>query len=220
MNIGYILVVLAVLEVYLGFYLLTRYQRSQTTTYYALFALGSALYVGMNGLGYLTGSYFIGEKLSWFGGIIATIFFLPFSLSYPFPRKSFKDVLPWILWPLLIFGLGEPLTELFIENGYGLHYQTGYKTNDGEFFYFLIAFIFAFWAWSIVNLVRTYKIFGGTQRRLLKFVLIGTGISLAASIGFDILLPLFVVSKLGYIGSLFNAAWVAATAYILLRKPA
>ncbi len=218
MIIGYILTLLGVIEVGLGLYFLFRYQKSPATISYGMFALGSAVYVGANGIGYLTGSFFIGERLGWVGGILATIFFLPFSLSFPFPRKSWQELLPWIAWPTAIFVLGLLFTDLFIEQSGTVKFGEGYKTATGEYFWLMTLFIAIYWIWSIANLVRSHHISGGFQRRILQYVLVGTIISLSGAIIFDVIYPLVETSKLGFLGSIFNVAWLGMTAYILVKQ--
>lgn len=218
MIIGYILVILAALEIFLGFYFLTRYQKSLTSVCYGLFALGSAVYVGSNGLGYILHSFFFGERLGWLGGILATTFYLPFSFAFPYPRKKLRELFAWILWPLIIFGGGIVFTNLFIAGQSGIRrFGEGYKTATGEYFWLLLVFLVGYWAWSITNLVRVYRMSGGVHRTLVRYVLIGTLISLMASIIFDVTLPIVAVSRFGYLGSLLNAAWLGITAYILVK---
>ena len=48
--------------------------------------------------------------------------------------------------------------------------------------------------------------------------MIGTFISLAGSMVFDVAVPLIVPSHFGYVGSLLTSAWLGMTAYILVRK--
>lgn len=220
MIIGYILVILAALEIFLGFYFLTRYQKSLTSVCYALFVLGSAVYVGSNGLGYILHSFFWGERMGWLGGVLATTFYLPFSFAFPFPRKKIRELVPWVLWPLVVFGGGVLFTSLFITDQGALHkYGEGYKTATGEYFWFLLIFLVGYWTWSITNLIRVHRITGGVHRTLVRYVLIGTLISLAASMIFDVTLPLIAFSRFGYLGSLLNFAWLGFTAYILVRIP-
>lgn len=218
MIIGYLLTALAAVEVFLGLYFLFRYVKSPATISYGLFALGSAVYVGANGVGYLTGSFYIGERLGWTGGILATIFFLPFSFSYPYPRKSWQDLLPWIAWPVAIFVSGLLFTDLFITQGSTVKFGAGYRTATGEYFWLILLFVAIYWLWSLVNLAKGYKISVGIQHRVLQYVLIGTIISLSGTILFDVIYPLVATSKFGFLGSLFNMAWLGMTASILVRK--
>lgn len=218
MTIGIILTTLALFELCLALWFLSKYQRSTTIVSYALFALGSAIYVGMNGVGYISGSYYFGEKLGWLGGVIATTFFLTFSMSYPHPRKAWREMLPWILWPLVIFGLGIIATNLFIGTNTITHFGDGYMTSVGTYFSLLIVYVAFYWTWSITNLVRSYRHTADAQHRMIRYILIGTLVSLTGTITFDIIIPLITVSNLGYVGSLFNAAWLGMTSNILVRK--
>lgn len=219
MTIGIILTTLGVFELFVGLYFLLKYQRSPAILFYALFAFGSAIYVGANGLGYTFDSYLLGERASWIGGILATTFFLPFSMSYPYSRHSYRELLPWVVWPILVFGFGTAFTELFIRNIGAAHFAYGYKTSTGDFFWLLLVFIGMYWVWSIFNILKSMRSSVGVQRRLTMYILLGTTVSLLASISFDIIVPLIFVSRIGYLGSLMNAAWLGTTTYILLKKP-
>lgn len=218
MIIGWILIALAILEVLLGLYFLLRYQKSLATTFYGLFALGSAIYAGANGAGYVSNNFFIGEKLGWVGGVLATAMFLPFSMSFPLPRKTISHILPVVLWPIIVFIPGILLTNIFVGNPANHVFGTGYETNTGPYFWLLAIFILFYWGWSLVNLIQQRKLAGGFQHTILTRVLIGTIISLTASLFFDFLLPLLTPSGFGYLGSLFTAAWLGMMAYIILVK--
>lgn len=219
MIIGYILTIIAATEVILGLYFLVRYQKSPTSVSYGLFALGSAVYVGANGLGYLSGSFLIGERLGWLGGFLATVFYLPFSQSFPIPKKRWRELFPWILWPLLLFGGGILFTNMFITVSGLSRFGEGYKIATGAYFWLLLVFLLSYWTWSVTNLIRAHRISGGSQRKLVKYVMIGTFISLAGSLIFDVAIPLIVPNNFGYVGSLLTSAWLGMTAYILVKKP-
>lgn len=67
MLIGAAFFLIALAEIVLGLFLVTRYERNQATFWYGLFAIGVAMYVGSNGLGYLRDNLYIAERLGWVG---------------------------------------------------------------------------------------------------------------------------------------------------------
>ncbi len=188
--------------------------------WYGLFCFAAALYVGANGLGYL-GKFITGdtaEHLAWMGGILATIFFLPFSRSYPLPTRTLRENLPWVVWPTIIFFPGILWTELFIARSNVVKFGEGYTTATGDLFWFLLAVFAAYWVWSIVNLVRAWRRADGLHRRNLHLILTGILVSFIISTIFDIYMPLNNPSRYGFVGSLFTSVWVVMTGYILVKK--
>lgn len=220
MNIGYVLLLLSFAEFFLGLYFLTRYKNQQSTFWYGLFCIGVAIYVGMNGMGY-TNALIAGrfaEHLSWAGGALATAFFLPFTYTFPLPRWRVSESLPWAVWPVVLFVPGFLFSNIFVVQQGIVRFGEGYKTATGEFFWFFLLFFVSYWIWSIVNLVRSYRIADGIRRLQLKVLLLGVLLSLAGSTVFDIYMPLTNVVRYGYMGSLFTSAWVGVTSYIILKR--
>ncbi len=219
MLIGLILLAISLTEFFLGLYFIFRYEKSQSTIWYGLFYIGMSIYVGANGLGYLGRFFAPGglEQLAWSGGVLATAFFLSFSFSYPIPSRPFRDVVPWVIWPLLVFIPALLRTDLFIGTE-GVRFGEGYKTDQGPYFFVLILFIFFYWAWSLLNLVKNFRSSDGIHRLVLKIVILGVCTSFVVTTIFDIIIPLVTVTRFGYVGSLFTSVWVLFTGYILVKK--
>lgn len=219
MLIGLILLALALTELWLGLYFIFRYEKQQSTIWYGLFFIGASVYVGANGLGYLGRFFAPGglEQLAWSGGVLATSFFLPFSFSYPLPSRSFRDAVPWVIWPLLVFIPALLRTDLFIGTE-GVRFGEGYMTDQGPYFFVLILFIFFYWGWSLYNIVKSFGVSDGIHRLVLKIVLFGVCSSFVVTVIFDIIIPLVTVTRFGYVGSLFTSVWVLLTGYILVKK--
>lgn len=218
--IGSILTILAVAQLGLGLKFIFGYQRSQTLVWYGLFTIGVGLYVGANGLGYLklllTQSQ--AEHLAWAAAAIVATFILPFSFSFPLKIRTVRELLPWVLWPLVIFIPGILWTNAFILQEGIVNFGNGYATSRGVYFPFFIFFFAAYWLWSIVNFIRSYLVSDGIHRQQLRIFLIGLCISILISSYFDIFLPLTNTTNFGYVGSLATSIWFGFTAYILLRK--
>lgn len=219
MVIGYILLAISLIELILGLRFIFGYEKSQSTIWYGLFFIGAAIYVGANGSNYIFGNaLFQGERWTWFGGVCATAFFLPFSFSYPIARKSVQELLPLVIWPMAVFLPSLIVTDVFIKNPTLFIQTVGYQTEAGVLFWFMIAFIMVYWLWAIVNLVRQMQRSDGMHRRNILLILFGIIISLAVLTFSDIIYPLFAVSRIGYVGSLFTSVWLGCTSYILLKK--
>lgn len=218
--IGWLLIAIALVEVWLGFWFLTKYQKNQATLWYGLFSFAAALYVGANGFGYL-GEYISGdtaEHLAWTGGFMTAVFFLPFSFNFPLPTKSTQEVLPWVLWPAAIFIPGLLFTDLFVARSSIVAFGPGYATATGDFFWSMIVIFAGYWLWSLTNLVRAWRRADGMHKRNVQLVTVGIIVSLLVSAAFDIILPLNAATKYGFVGSLFTSVWLGVTGYILVKK--
>ncbi len=217
--IGVVLFLIALAALLLGLRFLFRYQKTPSVMYYGLFALGVALYVGANGLGY--GSHvplWIGERLAWCGGVLATIFFLPFAYSYPSPMRSARELLPWVLWPTILFIPAMLFTNLIIQAPESTVFGYGYQTVTGTYFWVFLLFYAAYWLWSLIVLGRRMVASDGTYRHNLRLVFAGIILSLLASTIFDVIIPITHATQLGFVGSLMTSAWLGVTGYILLKK--
>lgn len=218
MIMGLSLIVVSLIELWLGCWFFYRYQKNQAIIWYGLFTLAVALYVGANGLGSITDNYFIHEKISWVGGILTAIFFLPFSFSFPIQQKKGSELVSLVFWPAIIFTAGIVFSNSFINEPPQPNLVEGYQTSPGELFWLLITSFFGLWIWSLSNLVRSYKRVDGIKKSQTRILTIGVSLSLLVSIIFDIFYPLFTVSQVGFVGSLFTSIWLFTTSYIIIRK--
>ncbi|MFH0829028.1 MAG: histidine kinase N-terminal 7TM domain-containing protein [Candidatus Kerfeldbacteria bacterium] len=218
MVIGYILLTLSLVELILGVFFLTRYKNQQSTFWFGLFCFGSAIYVGSNGMGFISHVFNNAEEMSWLGGMIATAMFLPFSTSFPFPQRNFREQVPWAVWPAVIFSTGLIFSDAFIVGRGITRFTPGYMTQPGQLFWFMNVVLVFYWIWSLVNLFRTFKKSDGIIRKNLRLILFGILVSLLFSIFFDVVLPLVTVNIFGYVGSVMTSAWLGMTSYILVAK--
>lgn len=216
--IGWLLIAISLVEVWLGFWFLTKYQKNQATMWYGLFAWAIALYVGANGLGYLINNFYIAERFGWIGGIMTAALILPFSFSFPLPLRPVRELAILAIWPAAVFIPGFWLTDIFITNQGLIDYRGGYQTLVGQYFWFALTFFAIYWLWALVNLFRAMQRSEGRPQWQLRTILIGLVVSLLFSVAFDIILPLVTSSTFGYVGSLFSSIWVGMTAYILVKK--
>jgi hypothetical protein len=221
MIIGSILLLIAIAEFGLGIWFITKYPKNQTTLWYGLFALGVSFYVGSNAFGFLEiGDMNYAEKVGWSGAAIITASFLAFSYSFPLPRKKNPELIPLVLWPIIVFVPTFLFTTLLIgfSSNELYNYETGYQTVDGPYFWVFLIFFGVYWLWSLKNLISNYLNSDGIHRWQLRMLLTGVSLSLLVSVVFDIILPLIARTNFGYVGSLFSAIWLGFTASIILKK--
>lgn len=220
MIIGWILVTLALAELLIGLRLIFGYQKNQATVWYGLFAIGAAIYVASNGVGFILNSGVgdLVERFGWSGGALLTAFFLPFSESFPFSRRRWQDHLPYVIWPIVVFVPAFFGTNIFLKSQAVIHYRDGYQTTPGSLFWFFLLFFAVYWGWSLINLVRRFRTSDGLHRWQLRLILIGIAASLFFSVLFDIIMPLVIHSRFGYVGSLLTSIWLGVTSYIILKK--
>ena len=128
--IGYILLIISVVEVILGFYLIFRYVKSPATIYYGLFALSVALYVGANGYGFspFSENDIWLEIIAWIGGTFTAPFILGFSYSFPYPRKSNKEILSLVLSPLVFFFVVILFSNTFVDHNSVISFDEGFQS--------------------------------------------------------------------------------------------
>lgn len=220
MNIGYILFPLALLQLGLGVSFIVRYRGNQATLWYGLFMIGVSFYVGANGLGYLHWliSQQQAEHLAWTGGAFTAAFIVPFSYSFPITQRSWRELLPWVLWPLVVFVPGILWTNAFVQQQSIVNFGNGYVTSSGPYFNVFLAFFMVYWVWAFTTFFRSLRRADGVHRRYLQIFLVGTILSIGISSFFDIYMPLTHATRFGYIGSLCSSIWFGFTSYILVRK--
>lgn len=220
MTIGVILVIIAAGELILGLWFLTRRSRNQTMLWYGLFAISSAVYVGSNGLGFILDVGFgrMAENFGWAGGALATACYLPFSYSFPIPRRPIRELLILVIWPVLIFVPGFLFSNAFLAQERIVSFGTGYQTVEGPYFWLFIIFLAVYWGWSIGNHIRVFVRGDGATRGNVGIILVGTLLSLIVTMYFDVLKPITAVSTLGYVGSLMTTFWLGSALYVLLKK--
>lgn len=218
MIVGYILVLIAIIDVVVGLRLVFRYQRSKSSILYGLVSFGIGLYVAINGLGYagvIVGNPVV--RYGWVGATIATVCFLGFSFSWPIPRKKNDALLPLILWPAIIFIPAFMFTNLLVKDNGALKYTDGYNRANGDFLLFFYLFFVVYWVWSLINLWTLRKQSEGIHYWQLSTVFFGTLASLLLASTFDIILPGIGVGEIGYIGPLSTSIWLGFSGFVLLK---
>lgn len=219
MIIGYILLAIALVALIIGLRFVFVYNHSQSTIFYGLLAIGVAIYVGINGAGYI--GALVGPQVvrwGWVGATIATVFFLAFSYSFPLPKKLYRELLPWWLWPTLIFLPAFIFTELLTVNNNTLTYPQGYVRQDGPYIWVFLIFFAIYWLWALWIMINRFRVADGIHRWQLRLILIGSICSLVVATLFDIIIPESGGTGSGYVGPFFTSIWLGFTSYILLKK--
>lgn len=220
MAIGFILLALALVEVTVGLIMLLRYERSHATTFYGCMALAVAMYVGANGFGFIDRivSPSIAESFAWLGGILLSTFFLAFSFTFPITKRTAREILPWVIWPLLVFIPSILFTDLVIVHHPIQAFGINYSAKPGPLMWLWVITFGWYLAWGILNLTLSYRLSSGYYRWFIRILLVGVVISLVAGIFFDIYQPLTNQARVPYIGSLCSSVWVIMTGYLMLKK--
>jgi hypothetical protein len=220
MIVGYLLLILAIMQIVIGTYLISRYTHNLSTISYGVFAWCSAIYVGANGIGFtrLVSNPNIPEMIAWTGGVLVTCAFFFFSFNYPLPKRSLISLLPLLAWPVLFFVPALLFSHLVIVYQSNVLYGEPYHIHYGSFFWQFIIFLIVYWSWAITNLVKHLSSTYGTQRSVLNSVLLFATTWMVSALFFDIILPMAGHSTLSFMGSLVSAVWVIATTRIILRQ--
>lgn len=220
MIIGLILLGLAIIQVVIGLIMFFRYQRSLATTFYGCMALGVAIYVGANGFGFLDKiiSPSTAEAFTWLGGILLSTFFLAFSFTFPIAKRTLREIMPLVVWPLLVFIPSILFTDTVIVHRPIHSFGNDYVVRAGPLMWLWVITFAWYWIWGIANLVQTYRSSSGYYHWFIKIFLVGIIVSLLLGSFFDILQPLTNQARIPYIGAMCSSVWVIVTGYLMLKK--
>lgn len=215
---GYIMLVVAALEIALVLYLLT-YQKSPITLWYVVFVIGVAAYVITNAITYLNLNASVYVHLTqWFAGAVLTAAFLMFALYFPFRSdrpSQFESLIFWV--PVLLF-----FVILYVAKDFIVSLDPRYlpaKQSYGLSVWTFPAFFVLYWVLGIGVLIQRLRRADGIHRWQLKTLLFGAILApLLFSTIFDVFLPIFGVWGFGWIGAETTIIWLGFTAYIIRKK--
>ncbi|MBU1148653.1 hypothetical protein KKI23_01040 [Patescibacteria group bacterium] len=209
----------ALLEIVLALYVYLRNRKNEINVSFALFVFGGFLYALASAL-FLSmdeGVALFWGKMSYLGGTLAAVFFLYFSLTFPFKKLAISWLhkiaffLPIILFTILIFSTDTFTTSFFEENN--LRYL-----KLGPSYDLFVIFFVCYWIWALVNLFNKYKVSDGIHRWQLKYFLWGAVITSIIIVVFDLFLPLFDIRQFSIFAPELILIWFGFTAYILFGK--
>ena len=214
-----ILIIIAIVEFILGFYILIRKQ-GEIARVYGLFVFGVIVWVlslglelGLKNLDYA----FLASNFTYVAAACIASIFVYFSLVFPFKTRPLKKldflaiISPGIIVLLLILFTDLLTKELIV-------HDWGRETTLGAAYHFYSIYFLGFMTWGLVNLFKKYKISDGVHRWQIKYFLWGIIISLAFGLFFDLILPWFGNYKLVHIGAEASIVWLGFTSYIILKK--
>ncbi|MBU1148654.1 hypothetical protein KKI23_01045 [Patescibacteria group bacterium] len=224
LNYFYLLLAVGLIELFLGIWLLIKYQRSAINTWYGLFIFSVAAWVFSNAGLYLSeylgnnNSLFLFNQLTWLAGVVLTCAFLFFSFVFPFSQKPIKKwayllfLIPLTLFSFLVFFTDNFQTDILIA-------ANSQRYVMGDLFYLFPPFFFVYWIWSITNLAKKYQAADGIHKWQIKYLLIGIIVSLLIIIGVDIIPITFGWKVINGVGEFATLIWLFFTSYIILKKP-
>lgn len=208
---GISLLGLGFLEIILLICLYLKYKHTPSIICYILIVISVFVWVLSNSLLALGIDEILGNflhKMTYIGGtFIATTFWL-FSFVFPWPKVKLypKYIIIAILIPTLISILLLS-TDLIVLEYQGYYAQQKYVS--GPLYWVFVLYFLSFWAWGVLNIIRTYKQADRFYKRVVRLLL--TGILGCSIVGIttDIFLPWFI----GY-PSPFNA-WVGSSSTLI-----
>jgi len=214
-----ILFITAFLEIVLVIYIYFRNRKSEINVSFSLFvfggflfALSSALFLFVN-----KDTALIWGKMTYLGGTLAAVFFLYFSLVFPFKKQiitwwhKLGFILPIVIFIALLFGTDTFANDFVQKNN--LRYL-----ELGPSYDLFVIFFVCYWIWALVNLFQKYQESDGVHRWQLKNFLIGAVITSIVIMVFDIFLPLFDIRQFSIYAPEVILIWFGFTAYILFGK--
>jgi len=215
-----ILFIICFLELIWGVYFILTNFRSQVRRIYSFFifsvflwGMSNALFIVINDL---ERAIFWG-KLTYLAAISIAVFFLYFSWLFPYKNTEVKKIKKFILiLPVIIVFILLYFTHSLVK---GQVFRFG--INDlvlGKAYYLFVVFFAGYMIWGIINLFKKYFISDGIHRWQLKYLLWGVIVSSALGMTFNLILPLFGITRYGLYGPISSIAWLGATGYIVWRR--
>ncbi|MFA5070530.1 MAG: histidine kinase N-terminal 7TM domain-containing protein [Patescibacteria group bacterium] len=221
---NFILIPIAILELILGLYILSRRPRSAVSVSFAIFCFSVALWVFSNGFGYVLESPDSFKVFWWYltfpsASLIASVF-LYFSWVFPYKSKEIRlrEYLAVII-PTVVFSLVIAFSDIFIK---GIDFNLNPPPFIfGPFYHVFAIYFLFFWIGALINLIIKYKKSDGIHRWQLKYLLIGVFLSSIFGMGTNLLLPYFFHLKTlsyDFIGPGSSIIWLGMVSYIIWKK--
>lgn len=220
---NFALIPIAILELILGIYILSRRPRSAVSVSFAILCFSVALWVFGNGLGFIleiSNLKWVLYNMVFLAASMIAGSFLYFSWIFPFKSKiiRLRDYLLVIL-PVIFFGATLIFTDWFIK---GMDYSQRITQYYFGFLYhvFAVYFIF-FWVGAFINLIIKYRKSDGIHRWQLKYLLWGVALSSIFGMGYNLIIPWvtgLTVQTYDFIGPGSSIIWLGMVSYIIWKK--
>jgi len=217
-----ILVVIAVLNFFVGLIVILRNYKNKINVSFALLlfsVVGWSIALAMSRE--LAGTL---EALKWsrssyYFAIFIAYFFLSFTLVFPYVNKGSTKIrqilsaLP-LLFVLVILLKGNLMITGLTEKPWG------YDISYGQIWYLFYSTVFAFYMlWAYINLaIKRNKAIGYTKFQV-SVVLYGFVIAGLFGTIFDLILPYYNYWKLNWLGPYFTIILLFVIAYLLFYNP-
>ncbi len=206
---GIVVLLIGLTEVGLFIYFL-RYQKTITIKAYLAFIGGVAMWVLANAISQLQGSGDVSfnEKFAYLGGTILTTSFLVFIHAFPYPKSTFINRLKY--FPILATGFFGYLL-FFTKSFYDQLELKGYFSEWGKAswgLYVWTIFMLMVWILALIELIRRFRDASGDDRKRLKYLLIGVGISAFIGVTTDVIAPLFLNGIILALASASSIIWL------------
>ena len=159
-------------------------------------------------------------KFASVAALFYVFFFVIFSYSFRHPGKNWKIylVLPLPILANTIYLFKFPLNEVYISDpfiGFSYDHPVG-GILSGNFSLYLLLFLI-YYMIGYVILLWKYGTLPLRTRLQIKYILIGTTVSILAAAFFDILLPLSGIDYLYALGPACTALLILSTAYAIAK---
>lgn len=209
--------VLICLNLVLGFLVLIDNPRDTLNHSFFIFAFGTALWI------FCTDMISIGRRFAFTGsticaqeimvlGLVLLVNFFPYGgeNTWKIRKKPLLFVLPWLV--VFIVTL-----SCFIVRSINI-------SSDGDFFAgsailpaLYLAVMLWYVVWSCFAFFKKYRELSLLARTPYLPFAVGTGLFIGAALLFDVFLPLFGISGLMFVGSLFSLFFVGCATYAIIR---
>ncbi|MEW6515739.1 MAG: ATP-binding protein [candidate division FCPU426 bacterium] len=213
---------IAIIEVILGFFVITKKSSSVMHRVFLAFSIFIGLWSVC--LGFIFSPLDLSEKITqilintiMLSGYLVISTFLIF--SWVFPQQTIRvsaTKLIILFVPFAVIAYLLNFTDLFIK-----HVNVGKANNRIQFdirgysifaFFFLINSVLATWI-----LVRKYIKSTGIHKQQLTYFGLGSGLSLLLVVIFDVILPVFTNNNYVWLSPFFMVIFLVAVAYAILR---
>src|SRR3990167_1636247 len=219
----FVLVSVTSINIFLAVFVLIRNIKKETNQVYSIFTFFIAIWAATNAIFQITQSEkiaFIVAQLSYVAGIFLAGSVLYFSFIFPSEKqnkqnyisKHFRKIIftAVILMNAVIFIPGLLLKGVNIDQGI-----RGLDTGPILPLYGLC--LATFFGYTIYNLIKKYRIGKGIEKKQILFVVIGLFSSIVFGLLFNLILPLFGLYDLIWLGPDFVIILVITTGYAMVR---
>lgn len=223
MIIGWILIVIAAIELLSGVYVFMTRVKGHLVYSHTLVVLGVTSWVFANGAYRLTSSpetAFLWARLFYIGSILLTASFVYFTYVFPYAVRPLTRAvtLPLVLsaaYMIILISLSDQLIKSvsITLSGKELHYGTAYHI-------FLVWF-FAMFIWGFSNLLQTLRTAAGVHHWQVKNIFLGVLLSFIFGSTFNLILPFLIHgTQWFYLGAGSSIFWLAFTTYMVFNRKA